>query len=371
MRLLPATVLALCALGLCPFSVCLGAQAAQPEAAIRLSAEQQRAAGIETAPLAAGTGMLPGLPAQVVVPNEQLRVVAAPLPGLVTQLLVAPGETVRQGQPLARLASPALLQAGREYLDAAQLAQLAQRQAARDSALADEGIIAAARAEASLVAQRQAAAALAEKREALRLAGIAPASLQAPGARLPSEIAIAAPIDGVVLEQHAAPGQRVDAAAPLFRIGRLQPLWLEIQVPAALAAQLREGSAVEVAGSAAAGRVINIGRAVAGGSQTLQLRARIDRGAEHLVPGQMVEAMLQQPADGAFLVPQAAVVRHQGRAWIFVAAGDAFRPLAVTPQGQAGDRVLLRGAGLEPGLRLAVRGTAALKAAWLGIGREE
>ena len=42
--------------------------------------------------------------------------------------------------------------------------------------------------------------------------------------RLPSEVVILAPIDGVVLEQSVQAGQRVEAASPLFKIGKLSPL---------------------------------------------------------------------------------------------------------------------------------------------------
>ncbi len=347
--------------------------AAPPAAEIRLKPEQLRALGIETRPLATDGGIASALPAQVVVPNEQLRVVAAPLAGMVSQLLVAPGESVKKGQPLARLASPALLQAEREYLQATQQAQLAAQAAARDAALLEEGIIATARAQASRSAQQQAAAALAERREVLRLAGVPDAVLASLGKRgqLPSEMVLSAPIDGTVLEQSAAPGQRVEAAAPLFRIGRLEPLWLEIQAPAALAPVLREGIGVSVGGTAATGRIINVGRAVSASSQTLLLRARIDSNAGQLVPGQMVEAALQLPNDGSFTVPQGAVVRHEGKAWVFVAEGEVFRPLQVTPAGQAGERVLVKSPALKPEMRIAVRGTSALKAAWLGIGKEE
>lgn len=347
--------------------------AAPPGGDIKLKPEQLRALGIEVRTLATDGGIASTLPAQVVVPNEQLRVVAAPLAGMVSQLLVTPGENVKQGQVLARLASPALLQAEREYLQAAQQAQLANQTATRDAALLEEGIIAAARAQASRSAQQQAAAALAERREVLRLAGVPDTVLAALGKRrqLPSEVAVSAPIDGTVLEQSAAPGQRVEAAAPLFRIGRLDPLWLEIQAPAALAPVLREGVSVSVSGTTAAGRIVNVGRAINTSSQTLLLRARIDSNAGQLVPGQMIEAALQLPNDGSFTVPQAAVVRHEGKAWLFVAEGENFRPLEVTPAGQAGERVLVKSPALKPETRIVVRGTSALKAAWLGIGKEE
>lgn len=55
---------------------------------VPVSAAQLKSLGIETAPLAAQrAGELPGLPAQVVVPNNQLHVLSAPIPVLVERML--------------------------------------------------------------------------------------------------------------------------------------------------------------------------------------------------------------------------------------------------------------------------------------------
>lgn len=363
------------------FLIATAASAADPAADIPLipvSAQQAKALGIETQGLAAaGSGLATGLPAQVQVPNEQLRIVAAPLAGLVLQLDVAPGQTVRKGQTLARLASPALLGVERDYLQAAQQAQLAAQAAKRDEQLFSEGIIAESRQQASRSNHQQAAVALAARREELRLAGVSDAGFLAlqKNRGLPSELSISAPIDGVVLEQSAQAGQRVEAAAPLFKIGKLSPLWIEIQTPAALAAQLREGLTVRVASVGAAGKIINIGRQISAGNQTVSVRARLDSGIDKLSPGQMVEAAIDvvaAPAAAAngFRVAQSAVIRVEGKAFVFVAEADGFRPQPVTINGQAGEQVLLQSPALKPDTRIAIKGLASLKGAWLGAKAE-
>jgi len=351
----------------------LDAHAVEPatgSSLIPFSAQQATALGVETQALAAaGAGLAAGLPALVLVPNEQLRVVAAPLAGLIVALEVAPGQTVSKGQTLARLSSPALLAVQRDYQQAAQQAQLAAQAAQRDEQLFSEGIIAEARHQASLSNHQQAAVALAARREELRLAGVPEAGMAAlrKNQRLPSEVLISAPIAGVVLEQSAQAGQRVEAAAALFKIGKLTPLWLEIQAPAALAAQLREGLAVRVPSVGGSGKVINVGRQINAGSQTISVRARLDGGAEQLSPGQMVEAVLDVPADRqGFRVAQSSVVRVDGKPYVFVAETAGFRALAVTIGGQAGDQLLLQAPALKAETRIAVKGLAALKSAWLG-----
>lgn len=343
---------------------------AAPAASVAVSAKQVQALGIVVQPLGQPRrGLASGLPAQVTIPNEQQRVVAAPLAGLVTQLTVAPGQNVKAGQTLARITSPALLAAEREYLQAEQQADLARRAASRDEQLFREGIIAESRWQATKSAADQAVVGATEKRETLRLAGVDPARKKA-GPSL--EVAVASPLEGVVLEQTATIGQRVDQAAPLYRIARLSPLWLEIQAPAAAAVDLGEGAAVRVAGADASGRVINVGRRIDPGSQTVTVRALIDRGADRLRPGQLVEAEIELARRGqlTYPVPLAALARHQGGTYVFVAERNGFRPVAVTLDGTAGDQAMVRGP-LRGDEQIAVSGVASLKATWIGVGKAD
>lgn len=352
----------------------LAAEASLP--AVALTAKQSAALGIETqAVRRGGSAASGGLPAQVVVPTGQLRVLAAPVAALVEQILVAPGDSVRQGQPLARLAGPQLLELQRDVRQSASQAALSQQQLQRDEALFREGIIAEARLQGSRAQHAQSAAQLGERRAALKLAGAG----ENGGAA-----AVLAPIDGVVLEQFISVGQRVEAAAPLFKIGRLSPLWLEIQAPAVLADGLKIGAAVRVGkeegkdNKGPSGKLIQIGRQV-GSGQTLTLRARIDSGTEQLRPGQLVEASIEtSPGSGKqaalWRLPASAVLRAQEAAYVFVATANGFQARAVRVEGQSGglsgEQALLSG-DFKDGELVAIKGLSALKSAAQGAGKAE
>lgn len=365
------------------------AEAADPR--IQVSPAQALSLGIETVPIAApGQGATVTLPAQVAVPNNQVHAIAAPLPGLVQSLGAAPGERVRRGQLLARIASPAMLEAQREYLNASSQAQLTALNAKRDEQLWREGIIAESRHQASRNAAAQAANVLAERRQALRLAGMPEKAVAdlAPGKALNGVIDIASPIDGVVLEQTATVGSRTEQSALLYKVARLDPLWLEIQVPVKLAATLREGTRARVAGAeedkAPAGSVIAIGRQVNADNQTVSVRATVSAGAGILHPGQFVEAVLELPggAAPAWRIPVDAILRRQDKSYVFVQRPGGFDAVEVLLAGSsgaggtpsaAGERVLVTAGGastLKDGDRVAVKGVSALKAAWMGIGKE-
>jgi RND family efflux transporter MFP subunit len=347
-----------------PFWAITGlAAAAEP---MVLQAAQVKALGIETA-LVSQSGSSGGLlPARVLVPNEQLRVVAAPVGGMVEMLAVAPGSSVKRGQVVAHLASPQALELQRDALQADSQAALLQQNLKRDEQLFAEGLIAESRLQATRAAAVQAGAQASERRQGLALAGAAPG-------KLGGKLALTSPIDGVVLEQGVQLGQRVEPSALIYRIGRLSPLWLEIQAPLEVAATLREGSPLKVARSEVVGKLISIGRAVDAASQTVLLRAEVGKGAETLRPGQVIEVDIAAPAGKQQRLPAAAIARNQGATVAFVQTasndkGTTFEVRLVRVISQGGDSVMVD--GVAAGERVAVKGVSGLKAMLTGVGKE-
>lgn len=341
------------------------AHAADP---LSLHEPQIRALGIETAIVGEADQQRQGVyPARVLVPNEQMRIVAAPVAGMLEMLAVAPGATVKRGQVLARLASPQALELQRDALQAGSQSALLRQSLKRDEQLFAEGLIAESRLQATRAAASQAAAQASERQQGLALAGIAPGKLGA-------SLALTAPIDGVVLEQGGQLGQRVEAAALIYRIAKLTPLWLEIQVPLAVAATLKEGMPIKLAERDISGRLIAIGRAVDPASQTVLLRAEVNQGAATLHAGQVLEVEIAAPASTQQQrLPAAALVRHEGKTYAFVQRSSddqgtrfAARPVRVVSQG--GDSVLVE--GVQAGERVAVKGVSGLKALLAGVGSE-
>ena len=351
----------------------LGVEAAEPPNFLAVGARQLQSLGVETLPLGgSGQGAGRSLPAQVVIPNAQIRVVAAPLAGLVQSMTVAPNDVVRQGQSLARMQSPMLVEAQREFLQAATQAQLAHSSFTRDEQLFKEGIIAEGRYQTSRAAHIQAAAALSERRQALRLYGMGEGSISAlqAGKGMSSALDIVAPIHGVVLEQMVSVGQRAEASAPLYKVANLNPLWLEMQATPAAVAGIAPGAAVSV--GAASGKVIAVGRHLNPNSQTVMIRAEITKGAENLRAGQYVEAQVAVSAvgDRQWQVPTAALARHQGKTFVFVQAKDGFVATEIKVMGEARLASTIAGS-LRGDERIAVKGIAALKAIWTGTGEGE
>ena len=337
------------------------------DAGISLQAAQIKSLGIETSVVGESSAARAGsYPAQVRVPNEQMRVLAAPVGGMVEMLAVAPGSTVKRGQVLAHLASPQALELQRDALQASSQSALLQQNLKRDEQLFAEGLIAESRLQATRSAAQQALAQAGERKQGLALAGVQPGKLGGP-------LVLTAAIDGVVLEQGVQLGQRVEAATLIYRIAKLAPLWLEIQAPVELAASLRVGMSVKLATSEVMGKLVAIGGAVDAASQTVLLRASVNTGAEKLRPGQVVEVELTSSTGNQQRLPAAALVRNQGETIAFVQSASSdkettfiARPLRIVSQG--GDGVVVD--GLKAGERVAVKGVSGLKAMLTGVGKE-
>jgi len=348
--------------------LCIGVQAAP----IKLTPLQIKSLGIETAALTRHAGSLsPGMPASVQIPDGQMRVVAAPVAGLVLATLVTEGEPVRRGQVLARLSSPELIGLQGGLAQAAASMNLAQDTAQRDAGLLREGIIAESRARVSAAALAQAKAALNAQRASLRAQGLSDTAISRAerGEGYASEITLTAPIDGIVLARLATLGSRVEAATALYTIASMNPLWIEIDAPADVAARVKTGMKVELPGRQMRASVLRV-LPGAGAAQTVRIRARVENvniGADTtLRAGQSVSARIEGLGGGQeWRVPVKAVAREAGKSYVFVRRADGFEARPVTVLSQSANAVSLAGE-FKPGEMIAVAGIAALKSAWLG-----
>lgn len=342
---------------------------------LALTPKQIQALGISVAPLPSkNTGEMAGIPAQVVIPGNQLFIVSTPLPAMVEQTLVGVGDHVNKGQILARLQSPALAEAQRGLLQASTQEQLARGNFTRDEQLWKDGIIAESRYRSAQSQFIEAGAALAERRQMLLLAGMsasAIARLQS-GQNLNSLLEISSPIDGVILEKTASAGQRLDSANPLFKVARLQPLGLEIQAPLASTQGIRVGAAVTIPAYAASGKLTAIGHSLSDSNQTILLRALIDKGTQNLRPGQHVDVSIATGSVGTpqWNIPNSALARVDGKNMIFVETATGFHAASVTVLHEGAQDTLITGklGGTE---KIATHGVSALKAKLMGIGGGE
>ncbi|MGK5051824.1 efflux RND transporter periplasmic adaptor subunit [Janthinobacterium sp. RB2P8] len=348
-----------------------------------LSPQQISRAGIATTPAVAtlaGNDTPAGndlvLSGTVVAPPGASAMVSAMPGGVVQAVHVATLQQVRAGTPLLTLFSQSWLEWQREYLEKSSAARLASARLARDEALYGDGIIARARLDASRDAAQLAVLAAREREQALRSAGLDTTALRRlRDSHAPSPLlTVRASQAGTVLELPVQQGQRVEAGELLARTAASGPLWVQLQASRAQLPLLSVGDLLQVEGCAKL-RVTAISPVVDAATQSAQLRAQQVGQEPCLKVNAFVEARLLRPAQkagavGGVAVPAAALVRRMGEArqeYVFVANARGFTavPVQATPAG--GGMAWVRGA-VAPGDAVAVRGLAALKGSWSGLG---
>jgi RND family efflux transporter MFP subunit len=226
---------------------------------------------------------------------EPFRVsdVGSPVIGVIGATLVERGDRVAAGQVLATLRSEverhsvavasSKAQAVGELKAAEANAELARQKLARAADLANQQFISGqaleqARAEA-MVAENRLAQAREQRNVFAREHDLAQAQL---GLRT-----IRSPISGVVVERYLSAGERVEEK-PIYRIAVVDPLRVEVVLPAAMYPKMRKGMELAVtpefpAAPARMARVTLVDRLIDGASNTFRVRLELAN-ADHALP---------------------------------------------------------------------------------------
>jgi RND family efflux transporter MFP subunit len=325
-----------------------------------------RAAGIATVLIErerGGTDLL--LPGTVAIPQQQIRVIAAPAGGLVEEMLVAADEPVKAGQPIAKLRSPAIVEAQRQFLAAIADEALSTDRLRRSQLLFEGKALPERDLRVAQTEAVQAKSRLDERTQILSLMGMTEAEVDSLRElrRIFPTVTLFSPMNGTITVRHVGPGERIEPAAPVFTIAVLDPLWVNIQVPAARLANITVGSVVTLPAQDARGQIIRIGRTVESATQSTIVVAEIGSNNGAVRPGLAVSVSVHIESNGGneWSVPASSVVRHRDRSWVFVRGKDGFaaRPVQVVSEGAHG--VLIRST-FTSNDQVAVRGILSLLA---------
>jgi cobalt-zinc-cadmium efflux system membrane fusion protein len=310
-------------------------------------------------------------PARVRIPPTKDYAVVPILPGTIKKLGFSAGDTVRKGEPIAWVGSPDFLILQGEYIDAYHQLQLSKTRFSHDKTLNEEGIVSSRRLSESKHEMEDHRVAEQRLRHSLNLAGLEEAEVNAlrDTLLLQPEMILRAPADGIILEEFSTAGQRIDPSQAVYRIADLSTLWLVIDVPFMKSLDLIPGGTVLVKQRqrTITAKVSNIGRHVDENNQTVVVRAVIENGSG-LAPGQFLTATFTKDrSDEYLLLPAGSVVRKDNRDYVFIQKpeGVEVREIEVIRQSQGWVFV---SSGIATDESVATRGTAALKARWLGIG---
>ncbi|WP_347988252.1 efflux RND transporter periplasmic adaptor subunit [Methylomonas sp. AM2-LC] len=312
-------------------------------------------------------------PAKVVVPGYHEYLLSSPQPGLVSQLHANIGDSVQKNQLLATINSPELLNLQRDFLTVANELQLSELDYKRDEKLLEEGVIADRRWQQTQTLHHSKVAQFDSARQLLQMAGMSGneiSELKQSG-KLSSLLNLHAPASGVVLERFVTLGARLDMQAPLYRLADLSELWLEINIPQERLNAIIIGDLVQIENTTITANISLLGQSVNRENQTVLARGVIKGKQPQLKVGQNVNVQIMQNSQQAgFKVINAAISQYEGHNYIFVRNKDGFLVTEVNIIGKQGEESLIN-VELTGKEQIAVKGTVALKANWLGLGGYE
>ena len=276
--------------------------------------------------------------------NERdVAVVPARATGFIEKLHVrALLDPVSQGQPLAELYVPEWVAAQEEFL-------AVKRMGASNPGMAE--LVAATRQRMRLVGMTEEQIARVESRGVVQ-----------------SRLTVTAPIGGVLAELAVREGSAVTAGMMMLRINGLSSVWVNAEVPEALAAQVRAGQAVQArtpAGISVQGKVGAVLPEINATTRTLKVRVELPNPQRQLLPG-MFATLNFKPAVGAggradasagtLLIPSEAVIATGTRSVVMLAQDSGrFMPVEVETGAEANGQTEIK-KGLKAGQRVVLSG---------------
>jgi len=225
----------------------------------------------------------------------------------------APMQRVVKGAPIASLFVPDWLAPQEEYL------------ALKRNGM-DDAMLAASR----------------ERMRALSIPDAIVANLDRTG-RAQTHVTLSAPATGVITELNVRDGAMVAPGQTLAKVAGLSTLWLVIDVPEALALQVKAGMSVDAvfAGDTTqhfTGRIREVLPGISTGSRILQARLAIDNKDLSLTPGMLMRARIGGATTvSRLVVPSEAVITTGKRSIVIVKQADGrLQPVTVTTGNDSG-----------------------------------
>jgi cobalt-zinc-cadmium efflux system membrane fusion protein len=312
---------------------------------------------------ASAVPLVESLAARIAYDENRTVRISTPVSGRVFRILAQPGDRVAAGAVLAEIDAPDFAQAVADQRKAHGDLTLKRSAFERATALLEAGVIARKEFES---AQADLKASEAEtERSADRLRSLGGASN--------GRYALRTPIAGVVAERSLNPGQeaRNDAPNPLFVVTDPSSLWAIADLTDADLGKVSVGQILRLEVDAFPGerfeaKVTSVGIALDPSTRRVQVRAVLANPGLRLRP-EMFARVSAMPAssDGAFEIPNAALVTTGARSFVFVRrAPGTFERREVTLAAQGHERSYAS-SGLKPGEEIVTSG-ATLVAADLG-----
>ncbi|OBV12235.1 RND family efflux transporter MFP subunit [Erythrobacter dokdonensis DSW-74] len=301
-----------------------------------------------------GNVPLGSVPGTISLPPEARVAVTAPFAGAVVRVYVIEGQQVARGEALGLVRATDPVQISGDLARARSAASLTEARAKRLSQLAEEGIIAEARADEARAEFEQARASVAQFE---RLAALGQVGAD-------GTMTLRAPIAGRVAHVGIETGGGVDTLTAPFVVEGTGAYQIELQLPERLAQSVRPGMAVQLALGGdverpVGGQIIAVAPSIDPATRSVMARASIGA-APGVIAGRNVTVTILGQGRG-IAVPENAVTRIGDKDHVFVRKGKDWEKRPVTIAARGGGLAVIS-AGLTAGEVVAASSVAELKA---------
>jgi cobalt-zinc-cadmium efflux system membrane fusion protein len=260
-------------------------------------------------------------------PGRVVRVYS-PAGGRVVEMKVRPGDRVEKGQLLAIIESSDLSRAVSDYRKALADSEVKQKALARAQELLEHGAISERDFQQAQADSKSSQADVAATREQILVFGMDPDAAT-------SELRVAAPRPGVILDIGAAPGEysnALSAPAPLATVADISTVWAVGDIYEKDLSAAKPGQRAQVTLNAFpnrqwTGRVSVVSDAVDPTTRTLHVRVVLPNtllpgGDPVIKPSMFGSIRILRSSEQGILVPSSAVIREGNNAYVFVGKGN-------------------------------------------------
>lgn len=298
--------------------------------------------------------------------------VSALVGGIAREVRAELGAAARRGDTLAIIFSPDLADAQMRYLSMRAMLQADHQKRLRTERLAEIGAASRQELEEIVAAHDARQTELAAAGQRLLLLGLTVEQLAdlRNASQVVSDVAVPAPVAGVVLTRAVNPGQVITAGQDLFTVADLSTVWVIGDVYEKDLRDVRVGTEASVRlpdspGAALPGRIAYIDPRVDPATRTAKVRVEVPNRRGALKLGMYVTLDFRTGFDERVaIVPRSALQTVNGRSVVYVPIPDEegrFVERAVTTGAIAGDTVQVL-SGVKPGDQVVSEGSFFLRA---------
>jgi cobalt-zinc-cadmium efflux system membrane fusion protein len=319
------------------------------------------------------------LPGRVEKDPSQTAIITARALGRITEVLVKEADDVEAGQALAVIQSTEVANAQAAHLKTVLRFELEERQMERSKELFEHQIVSAKEHELTVMEYKSVKTELDASRTHLKYLNLSREDIR----RLEKEhtysgeLSIRTPIGGIVIDRKAAIGQSVTADDTLFIVGKIDHVWIVLDVYEKDIPLINEGMGAEVLIPTSSGqpkamsaKVARIAQEIDSTTRSAKVWLEVQNTEQQLKFGQAISARIQgvnQDRGNKKIqaIPIEALHKIEGRSIVFVKVGEFdFEPRKVE-EGWTSDKWVEVKAGLKPGEQVVAKGSFILKSEFL------